>query len=90
MADLTLRLRVDPVTGKRELVIDYTSDADALPVEHEHAHRELADRVVDGGLRGNALEVARETEPVGETRGAEQPEAGGEAAPVAQPAGPRR
>jgi hypothetical protein len=60
MADLVLRLRVDPVTGKRELVIDYTSDADALPIEHEQTHRELADRVVDGGLRSGKLDVARE------------------------------
>jgi hypothetical protein len=90
MADVILRLRVDPVTGKRELVIDYTSDADALPVEHEQAHRELADRVVDGGLRGAGVEVARETAPVGEAGAAQEPEAGGEVAPVAQPAGPHR
>ena len=50
MADLILRLRVDPVTGRREIVIDYTSDSDALPMEHEEEHRRLADKVVDGGL----------------------------------------
>jgi hypothetical protein len=88
MADLILRLRVDPATGKRELVIDYTSDADALPLEHEQAHRELADRVVDGGLRSGRLDVAREA-AAGETRAAE-PEAGSEAAPVAQPVGTPR
>jgi hypothetical protein len=57
LADVILRLRVDPATGKRELVIDYTSDADALPIEHEDAHRQIAERVVEGGLRG--LEVSR-------------------------------
>lgn len=87
MADLILRLRVDPATGKRELVIDYTSDADALPIEHEQAHREAAERVIDGGLRGGALEVGREAAPAA-TGAAGQPEA--EAAPVAQPVGPRR
>lgn len=59
MADLILRLRVDPATGKRELVIDYTSDADALPIEHEDAHRQLANQVVEGGLRGDGVEVSR-------------------------------
>ena len=79
MPDLILRLRVDPATGKRELVIDYTSDADALPIEHEDAHRQLADRVVDGGLRSGKVEVSRASEaPVTETPA-------GEAAPAAQP-----
>lgn len=91
MADLILRLRVDPATGKRELVIDYTSDADALPIEHEQAHRELADRVVDGGLRSARLEVTREAAPAADdTRGAGEAGAGGEVAPVAQPTATRR
>jgi len=81
MADLILRLRVDPATGKREVVIDYTSDADALPIEHEDAHRQLADKVVDGGLKNSKVTVTREAEePVKETPAAgEQPVA----APVA-------
>jgi len=84
MADLILRLRVDPVTGKRELVIDYTSDADALPIEHEQAHRELAGRVVEGGLRGGTLEVTRAAaSPVAEPGGAAAAPEAGEAAPVA-------
>ena len=53
MADLTLRLRVDPVTGRREIVIDYSSDSDALPFEHEEEHRQLAEKVVNGGLKNN-------------------------------------
>lgn len=60
MPDVILRLRVDPATGKRELVIDYTSDADALPFEHEDAHRQLADKVVEGGLGSGKVEVTRE------------------------------
>lgn len=84
MADLILRLRVDPATGKRELVIDYTSDADALPIEHEDAHRQLADKLVDGGLRSGKVEVSREAAPPA----TEAPAS--EAAPVAQPAATRR
>ena len=86
MADVILRLRVDPATGKRELVIDYTSDADALPIEHEDAHRQLANQVVDGGLRSGKVAVAREVEPAGE---AAAPDAAATAAPTAQPAATR-
>jgi hypothetical protein len=85
MADLILRLRIDPATGKRELVIDYTSEADALPIEHEDAHRQLADKVVDGGLRSGKVVVTREAAPVGE---AAAPEAAVEAVPVAVPVAP--
>jgi hypothetical protein len=75
MADVILRLRVDPATGKRELVIDYTSDADALPIEHEHAHRAVAERVVAGGLLRAGVEVSRASEeaagePVSDARAA--------------------
>jgi hypothetical protein len=62
MADLILRLRVDPKTGKREIVIDYTSDSDALPMEHEEAHQQLANKVVEGGLKSGKVEVSREAE----------------------------
>jgi hypothetical protein len=83
MADLILRLRVDPATGKRELVIDYTSDADALPIEHEDAHRQLADKVLDGGLRSGKVEVTRASEAPAESTP-------GEAGPIAQPTATRR
>ncbi len=63
MAELILRLRVDPVTGRREVVVDYASDADALPIEHEEEHRRLAAAVVAGGLGAPGLEVTRAPEP---------------------------
>jgi hypothetical protein len=82
MAELILRVRVDPVTGKRELIVDYGSDADALPIEHEQAHRQLANRVVEGKL--GQLEVSRGSEPAPEAaESAEQP-------PVAEPVPTRR
>jgi hypothetical protein len=85
MPDLILRLRVDPATGKRELVIDYASDADALPIEHEDAHRQLANQLIDGGLRSGQVEVTREAEaPVEDAAPA------AEAAPAAQPLSTRR
>lgn len=73
MAELTLRIRVDPATGKRELVIDYQSDSDALPIEHEEEHRRLAEKVVDGGL--GELDVRREQEapPAAQEKPSQQP-----------------
>ena len=84
MADLVLRLRVDPITGRREVVIDYSSDADALPIEHEEEHRRLAGKVVDGGLGNEKVEVTREAEAPATEAPAET------GAPVAQPTPTRR
>ena len=86
MADVILRLRIDPATGKRELVIDYTSDADALPFEHEDAHRQIAGQVVDGGLASGKVAVARGAEPTG---AAAEPEAE-TGSVVAEPVATRR
>ncbi|MGE0547085.1 MAG: hypothetical protein AB7O24_02965 [Kofleriaceae bacterium] len=79
MPDLILRLRVDPVTGKREIVVDYTSEADALPIEHEDEHRRLAGKVVDGGLDNDKLSVTREGDTPATT---ETPAAAPVAAPI--------
>ena len=84
MADLTLRLRVDPATGRREIVIDYTSDSDALPMEHEEQHRALAEKVVDGGFKNKKVEVSRAAEGgVAETPGLEERSAEPTAEPTA-------
>jgi len=80
VAELVLRLRVDPATGRREVVVDYHSDSDALPMEHEDEHRRLAGKVVEGGLSSDKVTVTRAEEaPV-----AEGPAAG--AQPAAEPA----
>jgi hypothetical protein len=50
MASATLKLTVDPVTGKRTITISYSSDADALPHEHEDAHRQVVERLFEGGI----------------------------------------
>jgi hypothetical protein len=46
MAELTIRLRRDPETGKHDIIIDMKSDEDALPHEHEQMHRELVEKVI--------------------------------------------
>lgn len=74
MAELILRLRVDPATGRREVVVDYASDADALPMEHEDEHRRLAGKIVEGGLASGQVEVTREVEaPVADGGAAQAP-----------------
>ena len=46
MAEVTIRLRHNPRTGEREVVIHYESDRDALPHEHERDHRALAEQLI--------------------------------------------
>ncbi len=50
MAEMTIRLRVDPETGKKDIIVSLKSDADSLPHEHEQQHRHLVDQLVEGGL----------------------------------------
>lgn len=50
MAEMTIRLRTDPATGKKDIVVSLRSDDDALPVEHEQQHRALVQRLIEGGL----------------------------------------
>ncbi len=58
MASLTIRLRVDPATGKKDVLIDYHSDSDALPIEHEEEHRRLVEKLIEGGVL-KAAEVGK-------------------------------
>jgi hypothetical protein len=50
MAELVIHLQIDPETGKKNLIIEYESDSDMLPHEHEEEHRRLLDQVVEGGM----------------------------------------
>jgi len=50
MAQMTIRLRCDPATGKKDIVITLRSDEDALPHEHEQQHRALVDKLIEGGI----------------------------------------
>jgi hypothetical protein len=49
MAEATIRLVVNPHSGKRDVIISYTSDEDAMPLEHEDEHRNLVDKLIEGG-----------------------------------------
>jgi hypothetical protein len=50
MAEMTIRLRTNPETGKKDIIVDLRSDDDALPHEHEQRHRALVQRLLEGGL----------------------------------------
>jgi len=50
MAELTIRLTTNLVTGKKDVVVELKSDGDALPMEHEQLHRTLVSRLLAGGL----------------------------------------
>ncbi len=50
MAEMTIRLRCDPATGKKDIIVKLDSDADALPQEHEQLHRNLVEKLIHGGL----------------------------------------
>ena len=62
MASATIRLSIDPGTGRRTITVSYSSDADALPHEHEEAHREVVEKLLEGGIAkaGDAIVVERE------------------------------
>ena len=83
MADLIIRLVIDPVTGKKNVVIGYRADADAMPIEHEDAHRRLVDRLIEGGALSAAelgeiiVERDQEAGRVGDETAAESEEVGG-------------
>ncbi len=66
MAEMTITLRIDPVTHKKDIVVTLRSDEDSLPHEHEQLHRQLVDRLTEGGLlkagEAGILVIEREEE----------------------------
>jgi hypothetical protein len=54
MAELILRLRVDPATGRKTVVVQYETDSDALPIEHEQEHKALVDKLIAAGALAEA------------------------------------
>lgn len=41
MAEIKIRLIYNLESGKKDIFIDYESEGDALPIEHEQDHREI-------------------------------------------------
>lgn len=70
MAELTIRFRHNSKTGKRELVISYESDSDALA--HERDHRAMVERLLGVPLGDDEIVVERVEEGSAPEREAEQ------------------
>jgi hypothetical protein len=75
MPEMTIRLRRDPATGKQDIVISLSADADSLPHEHEQQHKALVEKLIHGGLLKPAevgqIVVEREEEKKGQTPAAQ-------------------
>lgn len=61
MPEAVLSLKLNPNTGERTLVINYESDADALPFEHEDDHRAFVEKLLGHSLDeiADRLEINR-------------------------------
>jgi hypothetical protein len=77
MAEVTLRLRHNPLTGQRELLIHYESEDDALPHEHERAHRALVEQILGRPIGEDERVVVERSKPARPAEASAQ----GEAAP---------
>ncbi len=80
MGEIKIRFKFDTTTGRKEIVVEYESDADRLPVEHEKRHREIVEQLVGRGIlkpdeAGNVRveRVRPQTQP---TTSTEQPNEG--------------
>ena len=74
MREVEIRLVIDKVTRKKNIIIHYESEADALPMEHEEEHRKLVQSIVQSlGIDGDELgEVIVEREGATHTPEAEE------------------
>ncbi len=59
MAEVTLTLRFNRVTGQREIVVGYEGESDALPHEHERDHRALVESLLGRALADDTAVVVR-------------------------------
>jgi hypothetical protein len=88
MATLIVRLEVDPRTQKKNVVIKYESDSDALPMEHEDQHKKLVEQLIaSGAVKPGELgdiQIEREAPPPLDEKKVEETPAGDGRAPVKQ------
>ena len=83
MGEINIRFRMNLETGKKDLVIDFESDEDAMRHEHEKRHRQIIQRLVGEGIL-NADEVGEviveREQPAQRVQQREGPQDGGEQA----------
>ena len=49
-AEIKIHLRFNVETGKKDIVVEYDSEDDAMAWEHEQRHRELVEQLVGSGV----------------------------------------
>lgn len=89
MAAITIKLRFNKRTGKKDIVIEYESEEDMTGWEHEKEHKRIVEELVGKGVLededfGQVIRV-KPGESVEEAAG--EAEAMPEATPEAQPQG---
>lgn len=66
MAKVNIRLVWNPESRKRDIIVDYQSDADAMSFEHEDDHKNFINKLIEGGLvkaqEAGVLILERDTE----------------------------
>lgn len=72
MGAITLSFVFDPENNRRELWVDYESEADWLPAEHERRHREIVKRLVAEGKLDPEMIDRVQVRVAGEERVVEQ------------------
>lgn len=50
MGEIKIRFKFDTTTGRKEIIVEYESDSDRLPVEHERRHRDIVEQLVGRGI----------------------------------------
>lgn len=50
MAEITVKMIFNLETGKKDIWIDYESDEDALPIEHEQDHSHIVKQLLGQGI----------------------------------------
>lgn len=50
MAEIQINLRFNRKSGKKDIIISYESDSDALPIEHEQAHQAVVEKLLETGV----------------------------------------
>ena len=50
MSNIKIHIKINHETGLRDITIEYESDADSLPIEHEQRHMQIVHELVDSGV----------------------------------------
>lgn len=50
MAEIQIRFRMNMKTGKKDILIDYESEEDAMRHEHERDHKRIVEQLIGQGL----------------------------------------